>query len=186
MRRIKRPQAVFLDRDGVIIREVNYLTHPDQLKLIKGSAEAIKELRAAGFKVIVITNQSAVARGFITIPQLGTIHKKLGELLRRHGARLDAIYYCPHHPRAGRRVNCACRKPKTLMIKRAAKKFKLDLRNSYFVGDTTTDMLTAKNAGCRALLVRTGKAGKDGNYKVKAEAAFRNLASAAKRIINEQ
>lgn len=175
--------AVFLDRDGVIIEEVDYLSRPEQLRVLAGAARAIARLAAAGFKIIVISNQSAVARGYLTRKALESIHQLMSRRLRALGARLDAIYYCPHHPAAGRRVRCRCRKPGTLMLERAARKFKLDLRSSFFVGDTTTDVKTARNAGCRAVLVKTGKAGRDGRYKARPEATVKDLAAAASWIL---
>ena len=178
-----RGRAVFLDRDGVIVEEVNYLSSPGQLRLIPGSAGAIARLRKAGFRAVVVSNQSAVARGLLSLKGLGEIHRALVRLLRRRGARLDAIYFCPHHPRAGGRKGCGCRKPKTGMIEAAARRFRLDLSRCYLVGDSTTDIRTALNAGCRPVLVRTGKAGKDGLYRAKPEKVCRDLSRAADWIL---
>lgn len=179
----RKNRAVFLDRDGVIIEDVHYLRHPDQLRLIAGAAFAIKKLHKAGFKVVVVSNQSAIARGYVTPRILETIHRRLKILLRLQGARLDVIYYCPHHPQAGRRVKCSCRKPEIGMLKAAVRKYNLDLGKSYLVGDTTTDVRTARNAGCAAVLVKTGKAGRDGVYKARPDAVCKNLAKAAAWVI---
>jgi histidinol-phosphate phosphatase family protein len=175
----KARAAVFLDRDGVVIEEVNYLNRPEQLKLIAGAARAIARLRAAGFKVVVITNQSGVGRGFLTRQTLRDVHKLLAKKLKQGGAKLDALFFCPHLPAKG----CACRKPGLGMLKKAQKRFRLDLASSYFVGDTTTDTLTARRAGCTAVLVRTGKAGRDGKYRAKPHKVCRDLAAAVRWII---
>lgn len=148
-----------------------------------GAGAALVRLRRGGFKLVVVTNQSGVARGYFTLSTLARIHRALRRLLRQKGARLDAIYFCPHHPEAGRRARCRCRKPGTAMIEKAAKRFSIDLPSSYFVGDTTTDVKTAKNAGCRSILVKTGYGGKDGAYRVKPDAAARDLSHAARLIL---
>lgn len=184
MKKARRPaRAVFLDRDGVIIDEVHFLTRPGQMRLIPGAARAIRRLRKAGLKAVVVTNQSAIARGWITHEDLARIHARLERELRKRGARLDAVYYCPHHPRVGDKVRCRCRKPGLKLLKAARRRFGLDLGASYFIGDTTVDVKTARNAGCTAILVRTGKAGKDESYKVKADKTFRDLSAAADWII---
>lgn len=172
--------AVFVDRDGVLIREVNYLKRPEQVQVLKGSAEAVKALRKAGFKVVVITNQSGVGRGYFTLADLKAAHARLAADLKKRGAELDGLYFCPHVPDAG----CACRKPKTLMLRRAARDLKLDLRRSFFVGDTTTDVATALAAGCTPVLVRTGKGGRDGKHPGKPAIVKRNLATAARWILS--
>jgi len=172
--------AVFVDRDGVLIREVNYLKRPEQVQVLKGSAEAVAALRKAGFKVVVITNQSGVGRGYFTLADLKAAHARLASELRKRGALLDGLYFCPHAPDKA----CACRKPKTLMLRRAARDLKLDMKRSFFVGDTTTDVATALAAGCAPILVRTGKGGRDGKHPAKPAVVRRNLASAARWILN--
>ena len=176
-----RNRAVFLDRDGVVIEEVHYLSDPRKLKLIPGAARAIASLREAGFKVIIVSNQSGVGRGYLTLATLKRIHQKLARELKAKGARLDALYYCPHAPEK----RCACRKPKLEMLRRARRRFSLDFKSSCFVGDTTTDLKTARDAGCKALLVRTGKAGKDGMFKIKPQRTFADIARAAEWIIRD-
>lgn len=174
-------RAVFLDRDGVVIKEVHYLSRPGQLRLIPGSARAIARLRRAGFKVVLITNQSGVARGYLTLKTLRAVHRLLLRKLKAQGAGLDALYFCPHLPARG----CACRKPALGMLKKARKRFALDLSRSYFVGDSTTDTLTARRAGCTAVLVRTGKAGRDGVYGSQPDKTCKDLAAAARWIIRQ-
>ena len=179
--------AVFLDRDGVVIEEVNYLSRPDQLKLIAGSARAIVRLRQAGFKVVVVTNQSGVARGYLTLKTLRQVHRLLGRRLAEaeQGAKIDGLYFCPHLPAQAGKKGCSCRKPELGMLKKAQKRFHLDLARSFFVGDTTTDTLTAKRAGCTAVLVRTGKAGRDQVHTARPHKTVKDLAAAADWIIGK-
>ncbi len=178
-----RKAAVFLDRDGVVIEEVDYLSRPEQLKLIPGAARAIARLRKAGLKVVVITNQSGVARGYLTLKTLREVHALLRRRLAAQGAALDGLYFCPHLPARAGGKGCDCRKPGLSLLKRAQARFHLDFSRSYFVGDSTTDVLTAKRAGCTAVLVRTGKAGRDGVYRVQPHRVCRNLPAAADWII---
>jgi histidinol-phosphate phosphatase family protein len=170
---------VFLDRDGVINREVDYLSRVDQLEILPGVPAAMKALRAAGFKVVVITNQSGIARGYFTKTRLAVIHRELKRRLARAGAKWDALYFSPHGPESRHPL----RKPGVGMLKAAQRRFGLDLRACYVVGDTTTDMKTARNAGCAAVLVRTGKGGRDGKHAVKPDVACRDLAAAARWIL---
>lgn len=173
-------RAVFLDRDGVLIHDAHYLTDPARLKMLPGAARAVKRLRAAGFKAIVISNQSGVGRGLLSLTRLAAIHRRLHRELRARGTRLDALYFCPHAPGTG----CPCRKPKTLMIRRAARRFKLDLKACFFVGDTTTDIRAAQNAGMPGVLVRTGKGGKDRRYAARPAVRAGDLAAAAAWILS--
>jgi D-glycero-D-manno-heptose 1,7-bisphosphate phosphatase len=173
-------RAVFLDRDGVINREVDYLSRVDQIDVLAGVPDAMKSLRAAGFKVVVVTNQSGVARGYFSEAQLGRIHRALKTQLARAGAKWDALYYSPHAADSAHPL----RKPGIGMLLKAKKRFGLDLKASYLVGDTTTDIKTARNAGCVAVLVRTGKGGRDGKHAgAKADKTCRDLAAAARWIL---
>ena len=126
----KRDRAVFLDRDGVVIEEVNYLRRPEQLKLIPGAARAIARLRQAGFKVVVVTNQSGVARGYLTLKTLREVHRLLGRRLAEQDAKLDGLYFCPHRPASAGRRGCSCRKPELGLLKKAQKRFRLDFSRS--------------------------------------------------------
>jgi D-glycero-D-manno-heptose 1,7-bisphosphate phosphatase len=151
--------AVFLDRDGTISEEVGYINHLDRLQLYPWSAEAIRKLNRAERPVIVVTNQSGVARGYFTEELLHGVHQKIALELAARGARVDAIYYCPHHPAApleAYRVNCRCRKPLIGMVEEAAKRFHIDLGSSYVVGDSYRDMQLGFHAGARTILVMTG------------------------------
>lgn len=188
-RRNRRP-AVFLDRDGVLVKEVGNLHQEEDLYLLPGAAEAIKILNEAGYLAILITNQPVIARGLCSLSGLKLIHNKLETLLSREGARLDAIYFCPHHPDKGYRgeipefkIKCNCRKPATGMIEKAQKEFSIDLSSSWLVGDTTVDLETARRAGIRSILVETGYAGKDGRFQVKPDGCFPDLLSAVQELI---
>ncbi|MFA6107639.1 MAG: D-glycero-beta-D-manno-heptose 1,7-bisphosphate 7-phosphatase [Candidatus Latescibacterota bacterium] len=154
-----RHPAVFLDRDGTLNREVDHLHRVDDLELLPGTATALACLREAGFLLVVVTNQSAVARGLLTVPALEEIHAELQRRLAAAGARLDALYYCPHHPDEGDppfRCRCDCRKPAPGLLHRAAADLGIDLTASYMVGDTRSDLEAGWAAGCRTVLVRTG------------------------------
>ena len=151
--------AIFLDRDGTINEDVGYAAHPDEIAIYPYAAEAIRLLNEAGLKVIVITNQSGIARGHLDEAMLGRIHDHLRRELESQGARLDAFYYCPHHPRLGAapyQQVCRCRKPQPGMLERAARDYHLDLSASYVVGDKASDINLAANAGCRGFLGQTG------------------------------
>jgi D-glycero-D-manno-heptose 1,7-bisphosphate phosphatase len=157
--------AVFLDRDGTICKDVHYMRSPEQFELLPGAAEGIRRLNELGVKVIVATNQSGIARGYFTHETLQRIHERMIEELSRRGARIDGIYYCPHHPDEG----CSCRKPKIGLLERAAADFNLDLRKCFVVGDRKLDLDTAKNAGCVGILVRGPETeeGLQAQYEVK-------------------
>jgi D-glycero-D-manno-heptose 1,7-bisphosphate phosphatase len=162
-------KAVFFDRDGTINEEVGYLTDLDKLRLIPGSGAAIKRLNEAGFKVVVVTNQAGVARGYFTESFVLETHKRFMQMLRDAGARLDGIYYCPHHPTAGNSsytMVCDCRKPGTGLIDRAARDLDIDADRSYVVGDKWSDVELGQRAGAHTILVRTGFATDDpGNIR---------------------
>jgi D-glycero-D-manno-heptose 1,7-bisphosphate phosphatase len=151
--------GVFLDRDGTIIQEATHLSDIDQLELIDGAAQGVHGLNVAGFKVVVITNQSAVARGYLNEETLHDIHQSLQERLGEQDATLDAIYYCPHHPTAGvspYRGECGCRKPHPGMLHQAAEELDIDLGRSFVVGDKAIDVEVGSRVGSRTVLVRTG------------------------------
>jgi D-glycero-D-manno-heptose 1,7-bisphosphate phosphatase len=156
---VKSNRAVFLDRDGTIIEETHHLSRASELKLINGAAEGIKLLKNSGFKIILITNQSAVARGYLTEPELFEIHQVLAGQLRSKGVDLDAIYYCPHHPTEGGssyQMVCNCRKPEPGMLLQAKIDLGVNLRKSFVVGDKMSDLEAGFAVGCRGVLVRTG------------------------------
>ena len=151
--------AMFLDRDGVVIEEVHYLSKLEQIRLIPGAAAAIRKLNATGVPVVVATNQSGVARGYFPESFVADSHDYLAELLAREEARIDRFYYCPHHREKGigtYRIDCACRKPHPGMLLTAARDLNLDLSLSWLVGDKLSDCAAGTAAGCRTILVRTG------------------------------
>jgi D-glycero-D-manno-heptose 1,7-bisphosphate phosphatase len=143
---------VFLDRDGTIAEEAGYLNHPSRFHIFSSAAPAIRRLNEAGLAVIVVSNQSGVARGYFPESLVLQVNERMQRELSAAGARLDAVYYCPH----GSGDGCDCRKPKTGMIERAAREHHLDVPRSYVVGDRYADMELAFRAGCKAVFVRTG------------------------------
>ena len=182
--------AVFLDRDGTINREVDRVRMPDQLTLLPGVARAIRDLNGSGFRVVIVSNQPVIARGECSEAELRAIHNRMETLLGREGAFVDRIYYCPHHPDRGfsgerpeLKIRCDCRKPATGLIERACRELNLDLGRSWLVGDTTVDIMTARNSGVRSILVRTGYGGHDGRYPVEPDVIASDLAEAAQTII---
>jgi D-glycero-D-manno-heptose 1,7-bisphosphate phosphatase len=142
-------RAVFLDRDGTLIEEVNFLSKVEDLKFFPFTDSSVKRLKAAGFLVIVVTNQSGVARGLFEEAAVGAIHDSIQDKLTD---KIDAFFHCPHLPDAG----CGCRKPGTGMIEAACEAFDIDLGRSWMVGDKELDVLTGVNAGLGTILVRTG------------------------------
>lgn len=148
---LRRP-AVFIDRDGTLINERGYLSDPNKLHIYKHAAPALKKLQEAGFYLIVITNQSGIARGLFSEKTLFRIHSRLKALLKQNGVFLSKIYHCPHLPEAG----CICRKPKPGLVHKATREFNIDLSCSYMVGDQDRDIHLATNVGIKPILVLTG------------------------------
>jgi D-glycero-D-manno-heptose 1,7-bisphosphate phosphatase len=156
---VKGRPAVFLDRDGTIIREYGNFWEPSQIELIGGAADAIRRLKAAGYMAIVTTNQSGIAQGVFDEHQFWIGEQKMEELLAAQGIKLDAVYFCPHHPTKGDtpyRADCECRKPKPGMIMRAAREYGIDLPSSYMIGDSDDDVGAGNAAGVRTIKVDTG------------------------------
>lgn len=179
--------AVFLDRDGVLIRDVHYLCRVEQLEVLAGVAQALRILRSEGFKLVVVTNQSVVARGTLSEAGLRAIHTALTAKLGAEGVELDAIYYCPHHPTAGigvYKIACACRKPNPGMIERAARELGLEPKYSYVVGDQAGDMELAARVGARGVLIRENTTA-GGEVIPGAVPAFGNLLAAAHWIATQ-
>ncbi len=145
-------KAVFLDRDGTLTSERNYTLSPEEIKILPQTPEAIKILHQSGFLTIVVTNQSCVGKGLITLEELHRIHHAFLKILEKEGASIDAIYFCPHHPDAG----CKCRKPSPELIFRAAKDYNIDLSKSYLIGDQKRDIEMGKRAGLKTVMVLTG------------------------------
>ena len=153
-------KAVFLDRDGVITQDPPHYAHRlDQIALIESSESAIKMLNEAQFKVIVITNQSGVAKGLYTENDIEIFNNGMIEQLKQVNAHIDAIYYCPHHPEAKvqeYRIDCDCRKPKPGMLIEGRKKYNIDFKSSFLVGDKWSDIEAGRSMGCKTILVKTG------------------------------
>ena len=180
-----RTRAIFLDRDGTINKEVDLLTDTRQLRLIPGTAKAIRLLKRLGFLVVIVTNQPVIARGEVTEKYMDHIHAVLVRRLEVRGAVIDAIYYCPHHPDASikkYKIKCRCRKPNTGMITAAAKQFGIQLKNSFMVGDRTADILAGRRAGITTILVGTGYGGADGKHNVAPDFRAKDLGDAVKVI----
>ncbi|HNY63813.1 MAG TPA: D-glycero-beta-D-manno-heptose 1,7-bisphosphate 7-phosphatase [Deltaproteobacteria bacterium] len=153
-------RAVFLDRDDTLIRDRVYLSDPDAVELMPGAAHAVSLLNRAGLPVILVTNQSGIARGFFDEERLALIHARLRSLLEEQGARIDAVYYCPHHPQGTVErfsVPCDCRKPAPGMLRQAARDFGLDLPSCFMVGDKEEDIAAIHSVGGKGILVETGK-----------------------------
>lgn len=143
-------KAFFLDRDGVIIEDANYLSKPEQLRLIPGAAQGIALIREKGYKVIVVSNQSGIARGYFTFEDLFKVEKALAGMLAEEGAKVDSWYYCPHHEKgkiAQYAVKCSCRKPLPGLVLQGASEHNIDLKNSALIGDKLSDIECAVNAG---------------------------------------
>src|SRR5947207_10348271 len=156
---MEKRQALFLDRDGTLVHPGRYPSRPEDLHLYDGIGPELRVLQKAGFRLVVITNQSGIARGYFTEADLRRMHRHLARQLRRCAARLDAVYHCPHHPDGmipELAVLCSCRKPRPGLVLRAAAELDLDLSRSWFVGDILDDVEAGKRAGCRTILVDLG------------------------------
>jgi D-glycero-D-manno-heptose 1,7-bisphosphate phosphatase len=152
-------RAVFIDRDGTISEEVGYVNHVSRYRVLPFAAEAVRTLNERGWLAVLVTNQAGVARGYFKEEMIGEVHGVLARELERGGARLDAVYYCPHHPSVGEppyRFDCDCRKPRPGLIRRAAEDLNLDLARCWMVGDRYSDTELARNAGVRSAFVLTG------------------------------
>jgi D-glycero-D-manno-heptose 1,7-bisphosphate phosphatase len=152
-------KAIFLDRDGTLLVEVGYLNHPSQVMPYHFTVEALRLARKAGYLLILVTNQSGIARGYLSEAELETIHDKMQALLEEGGAGLDAVFYCPHHKNGSVNeyaVKCSCRKPGIELGLRAARRFNIDLEASFMIGDKKTDLEFGRALGVTPCLVRTG------------------------------
>jgi len=185
----QKRKAIFLDRDGVINEEVDQLCKVENLKIYNFAAKAIKKINEIGDLAIIISNQPMIAKGFMTENDLNGIHKKIETELGKKGAKIDAIYYCPHHPDIGfpgeipeLKIKCNCRKPEIGLFLKAKKDFNIDLKNSYSIGDKTSDILAGKRAGCKTILVKTGYGGKDKLFNAKPDFVAKNLSEVIKII----
>ncbi len=149
--------AVFLDRDGTLNEDPGYLGDPSKVRLFPGAGKALSLLKSRlNFKLIVISNQSGIARGLISESEVDAVNSRINELLKEDEVGIDAFYYCPHHPDFSSKEEVECRKPSPSMIFQASEDLNIDLDGSYFIGDTPSDILCGINAGLRTVLVKTG------------------------------
>ncbi len=177
--------AVFLDRDGTIVEDPGYLHEPDKVRLLPRAAEGIRQLNAAGFLVVTVTNQSGIARGLYQQTDYEAVERRLAELLKAHGARIDASYFCPHHPQFTGR--CDCRKPATKLFRDAEAALGIDLARSWWVGDRLSDVQPARALGARSgrgILVTTGNGNlHQGQARALGVTVVADLAAAAAEIV---
>lgn len=173
----KKP-AIFLDRDGTINEEVEYLHEPEKFKLIPGVIEALKLFSENGFRLVVVTNQPGIGLGYFTKEDFFKVNKKMFAEVSRAGISIDKVYFSPY----SQADNSPCRKPNTAMIDRAVEELNIDLKNSYVIGDMTSDVMLARNVGCKSVLVKTGFAGADRKYQVDPDLFVRDLLEAAQII----
>lgn len=173
-------KAVFIDRDDTINRDVPYCSRPEDFELLPNAGDGIRLLNEDGFKVVVVTNQSGIARGHFSIETLAQIHRKMRDELAKNGASIDAIYYCPHHPGD----NCECRKPKTAMILQAARDLDIDLSVSYVIGNSEADIEMGKRAGCLTVLTTISGKNDDSTHRISPDFVAPNLQEAARWVIS--
>jgi len=168
-----------MDRDGTLIRDKRYLSSKDELEFLPRTISALRYLSKTDFRLIVVTNQSGIARGYFTEEALKCIHESMTKKLNENNVRIDAIYYCPHSPEDG----CDCRKPEIGMIKQAKKDFDLNLKKCYFIGDKFEDIQTGINSECKSILVKTSYGRFDIRSNIKPDYIAGNLLDAAYWII---
>jgi D-glycero-D-manno-heptose 1,7-bisphosphate phosphatase len=186
-------RAVFIDRDGTISEEVGYVNHPSRFRLLPHSAEAVRLLNEAGWLAVLVTNQAGVARGYFSEDMIQEIHARLNTELEHAGARLDAIYYCAHHPTVGEppyRLDCECRKPRPGLIHRAVSELDIDLIQSWMVGDRFGDVELARNANVHSAFVLTGYGRGEwehqrSSWTMEPEIVAENLLEAVQKILGQ-
>ena len=187
-------RAVFIDRDGTISEEVGYVNHVSRYRVFPFAAEAVRALHAAGWLAVLVTNQAGVARGYFAEEVIEQVHGVLAAELEKGGARLDAVYYCPHHPSVGEppyRLDCDCRKPRPGLIHEAARRFRLDLAGCWMVGDRYSDVVLARNAGVRSAFVLTGYGRGEYEYQRQGwqhqpDLVAENLLEAVRNIVSDE
>lgn len=178
----KAVPAVFLDRDGTINEEVEYLHEPEKFKLLPNVLKGLKKLQNMGYRLVIVTNQGAIGLGYYTKEDFYRVNRRMFQDFAPAGVNIDKIYFCPHNAAE----NCACRKPNTELIDRAVRDLNIDLSNSFIIGDKTSDLETGRRAGIRTILVKTGHAGKDGLFAVKADYTAEDLLDAAGWILQKE
>lgn len=174
----QKAPAIFVDRDGTIIESVEYLGDPAKCKLLPGALGALRVLGDMGFRIVMVTNQPGVGLGYFTLEDLYRVNRVILKAAGKLGAKFHKLYICPH----SHAEDCACRKPKAAMIERAVKELNIDLSQSFVIGDTTLDLMMARNAGVKSILVATGQAGLDGICEVSPDYSVADLPAAATLI----
>jgi D-glycero-D-manno-heptose 1,7-bisphosphate phosphatase len=185
--------AVFIDRDGTLSHEVGYVNHPSRFRLFPYAVDAVRLINRSGLRAVLVTNQSGVARGYFPESVVHEVHAGLAEALAAGGARLDGIYYCPHHPSAGAppyRQDCDCRKPRPGLVRRAVAELGIDPTRSYVVGDRWADLQLAWNVGARGVLVKSGYGLGELTYHAPAwprqpDLVAEDLLEAVRRVLDE-
>jgi len=173
---------VFLDRDGTIIRDTHYINNPADVELMPDAGAAVRRLNEVGVPVIVITNQSGIARGLIDEADYDAVRERIDELLGSYGANIDATYMCPHHPDVT--GECECRKPGTLLYRQAAEDFALDFANCWYVGDNLRDVQPSRELGGRGILVPTDETPREALGEARRDfEVLRSLDAAVRRIV---
>lgn len=163
-----RKSCVFLDRDGVLIKDVGYLKNPDDIIILPDSIDALKKLKSSGYLLIIVTNQAGVAKGFFGIKELEAVNGRLMEIYKKNGVEIDDLYFCPHHENGTVQpynIKCSCRKPETGMVIEGIKKFEIDPKTSFMVGDKDSDILLAKNSGLKSFYIQNSMYEHDENIK---------------------
>ena len=187
---MNKNHAVFLDRDGTLNEDPSYLGNPLEVKLITGAGEALSNLKNNyNFKLIVISNQSGIARGLLTENDVDAVNSRLNELLIPYNTAVDGFYYCPAHPDFNTEEECSCRKPSPELVYKASKDFNIDLAKSYFIGDAVSDIECGINAGLKTILVKTGY-GNESLFSLKKQNKFpsfvaQNILDAGNFIMND-
>ncbi len=174
--------AIFLDRDGTINIDKNYVYKIEDWEFLPNAIEGLRELSLKGYKLVIITNQSGIGRGYYTCHDMEKLHHHVISLLKKNSIAIAGIYYCPHEPSD----NCRCRKPETELLKKAATELNINIEESYFIGDKTCDIKMGKDGGCKTIMVKTGKGGKDGEYNVLPDFIVSDLYEAAKLIVSSE
>lgn len=179
-KKLPRSKAVFIDRDGTINKDTEFLSDPKKFIFEKNAIEGLKLLSKSDFKIIITTNQAGIGIGYFRLEDFYKVNRIMLTELSKNDVLIDKIYFCPH----SKKDNCDCIKPKTGMLKRAVKELNIDLKNSYVIGDKTSDIKFGKDGGCKAVLVETGKGGRDNFYNVKPDFTAKDLKEAANYILN--
>jgi histidinol-phosphate phosphatase family protein len=180
----KLPSAVFLDRDGTIMEDAHYIKSPEQVRLIPGAAAAIKRLNDAGVPVIVVTNQSGIARGIFTVDDYERVRARFESLLRAEGARVDASYYCPHLPNDP--PVCNCRKPETQMFEQAIAELELDAGDAAYIGDRWRDIVASKKLGGRGIMIESSETTAEDRQRARKDGleTAHDLAAAVSKLLD--